>query len=78
MTPAPYIIVTGTSLQCLQIEVQLKIKDGYQPTGGPFNAGPFHPPHGGLAQAMVFPGPLTLASMSTAAAAVIENKKGKR
>ncbi len=71
MTLAPYILVTGTTAESLVIEVQLKMELGYQPTGGPFHAGHFMPPHGGLAQAMVWNGP-------TAPVVTNLDKRGKR
>lgn len=56
MTLAPYIIVSSSSLSGLVVEVQLKMAQGYKPAGGPFHVGPYNPPHGGLAQAMVHDG----------------------
>ena len=53
MSQAPYILVTASSLAGLICEVQLEMAKGYEPCGGPFSAGAWLPPHGGLVQAMV-------------------------
>lgn len=49
----PYIILRATTLEALEQAVAGHMAAGYAPTGGPFNAGQFAPPHPTIAQAMV-------------------------